>query len=71
MYSGFRRGFLRPMGIFTDSHYAKFPPHLESAQGNCTNGTPPPRPGTGYEATAHYSQDMQLVSFGECSGKRY
>ena len=27
------------------------------------------RPGTGYEATAHYLQDMQLASFGECSGK--
>jgi len=68
MYSGFRRGFLRPRGIFTDSHYAKFPPHLESAPGNGTNGTHP-RPGTGYEVTAHYLQDMQLASFGECSGK--
>lgn len=41
MYSGFRRGFLRPGGIFTDSHYAKFPPPLESAPGNGTNGTLP------------------------------
>ena len=105
MYSGFRRGFLRPRGIFTDSHYAKFPPPLENAPGNGTNGTLPqardrlqghcslpaghadgliwrvlretvltvhsPRPGTGYEVTAHYPQDMQLASFGECSGKRY
>ncbi len=28
-----------------------------------------PRPGTGYEATAHYLQDMQMASFGECSEK--
>lgn len=105
MYSDFRRGFLLPGGIFTDSLYAKFPPHSESAPGNGTNGTLPqardllrghcslpaghadgiiwrmlletaltvhfPRPGTDYEATTHYLQDMQMASFGKCSWKRY